>query len=266
MIDFQNMHLSVFRSKRGKNAAGEDVIEGMVSLHARDHVDGDAPRESEYGRSLGLNYLSFYFTQKEFEDIFQQRTFSANDIGHNVRAAGEHWTFYDLEFSAKARGMLQVPFVVVEIPYIVQRILLRMVRRAWAKCVPDGDRIEIVLPMVTRQRWLKTYGCGKGEAKLKFREWEDRVTTSAGEQVTKTQAFMLECEAAAGEKFKERVESLLTIARNQTIKRSETAHVEISKDWDGFYFQILRPDGKRTMNGGLINHGRDGQHDWSIHM
>ena len=55
------------------------------------------------------------------------------------------------------------------------------------------------------------------------------------------------------------------IAQNSTRAKHEIATVSLSKDWDGFFWVAKTPKGASIMHGGIINHGRVGEPDWSIH-
>jgi hypothetical protein len=273
MNTFKNMRLEAWRTenKRGK------VIESMVSLHADDgricsecgeewpcktreaalklddwttHQKWDNPPRKE-----GLGYLSFFFTGQEFSEVCEQRRNSVNDIGHNLRACGEGWTFYDLDFTCEDRGVMQVPFVRLTVPYYVQKVLLRVVKSAWEKCIPDEKRITIDLSLARRERWLKVYGQGHGSVKLDF----------GGYKSEEVQAYFDKCKIEGGDSFARCAETVEAIARNTTFAADEVAKVHVRSDSDGFYWEAHTPKGQRTMNGGIINHGRDGSHDWSVH-
>lgn len=211
-------------------------------------------------RQAGINFLSFYMAETEFNGLFTGKLGACNDIGHNLRASGEHWTFFDLEFPRETRGVAQVPYVVVNFPHYVQKILHRAVRLALCQCDRDPEperenRVVIEIPWSVRERWMRRYGNSKGQVQID-------VSPSASE-------FLRECATKAADlndtTFVRCMEHLDAIARNTTYKSDEVGVVKLSKDMDGFYFEIYTPKGRRTLNGGVINHGRDGKVDWSLH-
>ncbi len=234
MLAFKNMHLTVYKRNNG---------EGMVALEAQE------PREE----GEGVKYLSFYFTLDEFNGLFTGKLGSCNDIGHNVRSmGGEVFTFYDMEFSSQSRGVMKVPFVNVNIPRYVSRVLMRVVRMTLRHCEPDGKRKRVELSHANRERWLRQYGQGTGKVEIDVTSPESA-------------AFFTDCRTHGGETFTRCIEGLKNIARNTTYRHTDVGTVKLSKDWDGFYFKIITPRGSCTLNGGVINHGRDGGHDWSTH-
>jgi len=248
MLTFRDMRLTVYKRDSGL---------GMVALEARDPTVGNPESPTS---EAGIRCLSFYFTLSEFEGLLRGRLSGCNDLGHNVRRIGECYTFYDMEFSTKARGVMHVPFVNLQIPHHVGLILLRAVCMVLRHCKPEGNgnydpRREIVLSYATRDRWMRVYGQGTGEARLEFRS----------QDAADLYDFCLD---KGGKPFKERIEQLLQIAKNGTWKRGEVGTVTLCgalHDPSGFDFGIYLPNGKMSMNGGLINHSRDGGHDWSIH-
>jgi hypothetical protein len=245
MTEFKFMYLSAYTTYRGRG--DHRVIERMVSIHADDGRDAE--------RTDGMNYVSFFMTEEEFTGVMKGEIGAVTDIGHNLRVDGERFTFFDLDlgYRHETRGIMRVPYVIMMVPYHVRKILLRAVQRTWNRCLPDGDRLRIDIPLATRERWLSKYGQGKGEVLIDLVNGE------------KTKEFFDECQAAGGKTFSDCIDRLVAIARNTTFKNNERGVVKLFKDWDGFYFNILGPDGHSRMNGGVINHGRDGTHDWSTH-
>src|SRR5260221_117312 len=123
------------------------AIEGMGSMpRLRDMIiiEGkvrDYPEISKYDMnkeeraeedSKGLYNISFYMTRAEFEDIVSGKSGSANDITHNLRAFGEGWTFYDLDFPVrKNSGTMNVPYVNVHFPVFCQNVILKAAKKIW---------------------------------------------------------------------------------------------------------------------------------------
>lgn len=253
MKNFQEMHLTVYR--RGVTNAHPEG-EGMVAWYAHGPLVGDTD-ERKYASEVGLQSLSFFMTLDEFEGLMDGRLTGCNDIGHNVRACGDAFTFFDMEFPHDARGVLRVPYVTLSVPYYVRRLLKRVVRMTLRRCAPDGDRLTVKLSPDNRERWARQYGPGTGEVAI---DVVDRTEDGL------CRAFWEACGTLGGETWERSVDQLRRIAQNGTARHTDVGTVRISKDWDGFYFQILDPSGRRTMNGGLINHGRDGAApSWSLH-
>lgn len=207
--------------------------------------------------SAGLRYISFYFTRQEFTDIVMGRSSSACDIGHNLRAFGDMWTFFDLDFPSKAEGVMQVPYVNLMVPKQAQLIMLKAAKRVWAglkKNPPenryDAPRVSITLSQSWRDRMMRLYGVGKGKVQLDLRGVSEL-------QLEK------ECQT---ESFKHAFERVKTIAQNSTRAYFQTATLYISKDREDYYWIARNPKGFTIMNGGIVNHSKDGDApDWSCH-
>lgn len=196
----------------------------------------------------GLRRISFYFLRKEFEAFVSGERDSFQDISHHLHTFGECCTFYDMEIPMDARGIMKVPYYRMNIPFFMRNLMLRIAKRIWA-ADPD-ERIEVRFSPERLARIERLYGIGKGQSKLDMQP--------------ETEAFFGECMEKGGN-FKDMIDRLLVIAQNTTTSFYQTGRVELSKDWDGFLFQIITPKGNRSMHGGVINHGRDGKVDWSIH-
>lgn len=238
MLTFKEMKLQVFRRENG---------DGMIALFADKRMDlKDDDRHNN--KVAGLKYLSFFMTYEEFTGLFSGKLGSVNDIGHNVRRNGEMFTFYDLDFSTHTYGNMIVPFVVLDIPFHICSILLKRVDEMLSTCENGGERKDIDLSYEERKQWMDTYGQGKGEITIDI--------SSSSTLEAYTERLM-----QGSESFYKNVEQLGNIARNTTYKSDDVGVVQLSKDWDGFYFRILTPEGKCTMNGGIVLHGDT----WSIH-
>lgn len=239
MLTFQEMYLEVYKNSR----------QGMVALYAKVPLVGDLDPE-KYADEVGLKFLSFYMTETEFLGLMDGSVSGCNDIGHNVRAVGDSFTFFDMDFSSKDRGVMSVPFARVEFPYHVRRVLARAVKATLKRCVPDGDRVQIEIPLALRERWVRQYGYGKGQ-----------VVIDADE---KTLARVAEC-SAASEDFKQKLDHVKRISQNSTMRHTDRAKFYIRTDGDDFYWSAHTPAGHRRMNGGIIDHGRDGETSWSVY-
>ena len=245
MRAFRHMHLEVFRHEKG---------DGMVALYARDPTIGDFYTPMTIGypyKDTGLSGLSIYFSEEEFFGLLDGKIHAHNDCAHNVRRFCELYTFFDMEYSAKNSGVMQVPFVNMQIPHYVARILKRAVKATLKRCEPGGERLQVDLPWATRDRWMRHYGQATGKVAI---EVDERCRDAFDTAV-----------AAHDESFDRCIDNLQRIAKNGTYRHTETGTVKLFHDHAGFYFCILAPDGRRTLNGGVINHGRDGKQDWSTH-
>lgn len=237
MQTFREMHLEVYRRENR---------EAMVSLHAEGVTVGDPDARSS---EAGIHYLSFYFTHREFTGVMRGELSGCNDIGHNLRACGEMLTFFDMDFPSSARGVMRVPYVNLHVPFHVRRILLRAVNMTLRRCEPGGERLRVGIPFDLRGRWSKQYGQGTGRV-----EWD-----------VHGKEFFDECQRDGGATFKRCMDSLHAVGRNGTFRHTDVARVCLSKDADGFYFRVFDAKGNCRLNGGVINHGRDGAHEWSTH-
>jgi len=238
MLHFKSMAFKIFKREDG---------EGVAILEMRDpivKVDG------------ALDYVSFYFTHKELVSLFNRDRDIVTDLAHTCRSYGEILTFYDMPLEASPNGHCNVPYVNVAIPRYVQRVLLRAISRVLARCVPGGERFLFDIPLARRESWAKAYGQATGFVSVVM----DDVTAKEYD----TSVLRDLCAQRDG-RFSERIEHLRTIARNSTYSNRETAKIRLSRDGDGFFFQIVTPKGLTTLNGGVINHGTNASPDWSIH-
>ena len=209
----------------------------------------------------GLRSIWFILDRGDLESIVSGRVNTAEDGYHKLAVFGDTWTFYDmLEFPCQQCGVIACPYYQAEIPNFFARMLLRVGRWAWKglRDNRDPDRsymsphVELELSTDYRKRICRLYGMGKGSVR-----WH------LGPDA---EARLAEIKPMAGKAFDERLDQIGRIARNSTRGFHQTAHVSLSKDWDGFYFEAQTPTRRLIMNGGLVNHGaRQGTHDWSIH-
>jgi hypothetical protein len=232
-----------------------DCARKIIAIHAK---VGDEPREEN---AKGLRYLSFYMSSLEFGDLVEGRASAANDIGHNVRVFGDDWTFYDLDFPRAARGEMRVPYVRVDFPRLFMKSVLSLARKTWrhqiaalVAGVPAGDipRVELNVTHEHAARVVRLYGAGKGRVEMHM----DEKTRDA-----------LDTANAGDTEFAGKVDHLLNIARNSTRGFHQSGHVRISVDDERcFYWGAYSHNGKRIMNGAIVDHAREaGSHDWSIH-
>jgi len=207
---------------------------------------------SYYKSKKGLEYINFVFTYEEFVGFFGGKIGAVVDLSHNCKRIGELVMFYDMSFPNENQGLLSVPFANITIPYFVQKMLVKFAEKYHNKLSADYDHNtkEIELPLNVRNNLLSKYGQAKGK-------------------------FVIECvlpeieekfnQVKDNENFNKALDNLKRIALNGTYSCYETGKVKLFHDFAGFYFKILDPYDRLTMNGGLINHGKDGKNDWSVH-
>jgi len=207
------------------------------------HMCADLPKDSD------LYSISFFFTKEEFKKFASGSWSTFIDITYHCQSIGDMALFFSINVPRETYGTMNVPFYSLQFPVFARRIILRAAEKIWAK--NSTDREKIVVDDERSARWVKQYGDGKGEVEV------DIVSPE-------TSQLYNEIKDKGGE-FNDRMERLQTIAKNGTIAFFQTGKVRLMKDWDGFTFDIISPKGKSTMFGGLVNHGRDGKFDWSIH-
>lgn len=240
MITFRELSLEVHK---------RDTGEGVVAIYSRDPLVGDP---HAYSSEAGISGLSFYCTEADFVGLLTGKIDSLTDGYHGVRRFCEDYTFINMEFPRESRGVAKVPFVRLNIPHQVARVLVRAVRMTLKGCVPDADRKKIEIPLATRERWMRQYGQATG--KVRFEIPEDQ------------HAYYTRCAVTGGESFANCIDNLERYACNSTWRHTDTSVVRLSKDRNGWYFCIFTPKGNRTLNGGVINHGAaEGDQNWSTH-
>lgn len=119
MIVFKEMRLTVYRRHATK---AWPKGEGMVAWEASQPLIGDLD-DKKYTSEVGIKNLSFYFTLTEFRGVMDGRMAGCTDIGHSLRATGDMFTFFNMEYPSAPRGVMHVPYVVLHVPYYVRRIL-----------------------------------------------------------------------------------------------------------------------------------------------
>lgn len=207
-------------------------------------IEADVPNSK-------IHRISFYMGADEFRAFCKGTAESFNDIQHNMRSYfGDHCTFYDMEFLTSEHGVMQVPYVNVSIPRFVRKALLRWAERRW-KEETHMERPVIKISQERAERWIRLYGQGTGKIEIKMDETTKNFLNEK----------LVEPDAESLQNMICRIES---IARNNTNTFFETGIVRLWKDWDGFNFAVEK-NKRRFLYGGIVNHGRDGKPDWSIH-
>jgi hypothetical protein len=211
---------------------------GNIFVHLR------ADTESEYGS------ISFLFDSKqwdEFGESHYQKEFI--DLSHRLYVTGDLCMFYNFEIPSQTTGTMSISYIQVNIPRFVRKVLRVYVRKVVENLEKDlyGDfeskTIELDIERVFR--WYRLYGVSKGSLKL------------IASEETKVQ---LEKDLET-ESFRNRFEQLKKIALNRTdtFFSKGKLYLNFNKTWGEYNFSVA------GLSGGVINHNKSGEADWSIH-
>lgn len=265
MKNLNNVSFSVYTSLETRK--GVTVFRDMIALSAkiRDYLPSNASDEERAeDEKKGPHYISFYMLREEFEGIVTGNSFagSMNDGNHNIRVMGEVWTYYNMEFQRANAGVMKVPYVNLSFPYFCQKTILRAARLIWdAKHVlhlaltdkstmdardAANERVSIHLTQPILARWDRLYGQGKGKVAL---DCDDRTRSS------------LDAALKEDESLSDNYERLLAIAKNTTYSFCDVGTLYLSVCSDGREYSFSTAG----MHGAIVDHGKDGKHDWSIH-
>ena len=241
-----------------------DATSAWISLRGTFPGYRDADKDA---RKPGLQSVWFVLTREELIAIVAGKVSAARDGMHSLNVSGERWTFYDLDLpSRESRGIAHVPYAHVNMPYAVQRLLLRWAKQVWAKQaamrkvdarVDYNTSTEATLDLMPHvERWERKYGQGKGQVRLVLDTYAYSGPSTAD---------MFAIARAMGGNFDEIVARLETMARNRTFAADETVDLPIYRDSsraDDPCF-TWRAAG---MFGGLVNHAKAGETpSWSLH-
>lgn len=231
-------------------------------------IDGSGPNRME-GRFMisfdrdvsvkGIRRMMFYMGEAELEAL-ERNTFShtLEDVIHRLNISGDRLTFYDFEIPLRhAEGTMEVPYLSVHFPVMARRIVARVVRRIWnnlrANLTPENrydiPRVRFSLTPQQAERLSCNYGCGTGDVNVLVRE-------------DTRERYALDLQ---NESFRQRIDQLKAGCRNSTQAKWQRSELSLSRDWDGYFFVDRSPKGRERMHGGIINHGRGQEPDWSIH-
>ena len=154
-------------------------------------------------------------------------------------------------------GEMNVKYVNLIIPHKVQTMMLKRAQEIWSARTEDKstERTTIEFSKKLCDRLLRRYGTGKGKSKVAFS------SPSTQEQF---ESYLNKSDSEL-RSIESRIGYLLAIAKNQTQAYNECGKVRLRKDGNGFTFDIIGPNGRSTMYGGLIDHGAKEVPDWSIH-
>ena len=224
---------------------------------------------NEKRMSLRIDDIWFVMTKAEFWQATGDGGVIA-DISHRLDCGWSRWMFYDVPIPSQSTGSFTTKYLALNVPYVAQQMLRRITSRIWNQMTPEQikreERVSVLIPLETRNRWISRYGQGKGH--VRFDLW-DEDQSLYNETVTKDGSF------------KKMIDRVTTIAQNSTHRFDETARLRLS--WDGdrredgtrepnrWYWEAYAPRGQRIMNGGIIFHdnrspGADpGEGHWSIH-
>lgn len=223
-----------------------DGRDNRVSIRA------DRPDNAE-----GLRYIWFLLTEEEL-DRFSAYTYSdtLEDGVHRMHLCGDVVTFYDFNIPRESFGEMKVPFISMNIPLEVRKLVSRIVRKTWKGLRAnfevagyDSPRVMFEFTPAQVKRLLAKYGQGKGGCDFIVDEHIQ----------ARFEEHMLNPE------FAKNVERLDAIARNTTRASYQRARVKVFRDSESYYWIAETWKGHRIMNGGLIDHGRGGLPSWSIH-
>jgi hypothetical protein len=237
--------------------------------------------EQEEG-APGFRYLWFVLTRAEIEDLVRGKTSTAEDGYHKLFVSGDAWTFYNFEYPRGKAGEVVSKFYRLDMPRFFVKLVLRIAKRVWDAQRAEwersnkdretyrGDRFELRFTRPQLEHFDRLYGQGKGRIEVVY---QDRYGAKPGTAASKIADLAELTKDLPFEKsFAKRFENVKQIALNSTRGHHETARVTISNDssraddWtDGYYWTAQDSRGRRIMNGGIINHSREGGHDWSIH-
>jgi hypothetical protein len=248
MLSVKDFRFDVWTTKERFN--GVERWDDRISLHAT------LPKKEG---EKGLNYISFYFSREEFEDVVKNGGGDVSDGYHKLYAVGDSWTFYNFEMNfRKASGVMEVPYYRLDIPHFVQKLMVKCARKLWAAAKvehnPYAERATVTFSREQMTKWNRLYGQGKGRVELVA----DDTTV---ERLLEASAESNGCDNSLAKN----IERLVVIASNTTRGFHHTAKVVIGRDGRDFWFSCKSPDGRNVMNGGVINHGRSGPSDWSLH-
>jgi hypothetical protein len=231
-------------------------MDGLSSLTLSAYADGrrmcriSAELKDLKDNERGLRSLSFVFTEQELEQ-FAAYEAALSDITHQLRIWGDSCLFFDFGLPVYGRGVAEVPYYSATIPRFVRRILLRCARRLWTRASEGGAEGRLVLDERRLRCWSGRYGTGTGQVVVAANEpTRDQLTRRLLEPATNLHLC---------------IRQLKQIARNTTCAHFQTGTLELSKDWDGFFFRILSPRRRVTLVGGVVDHGRGNGPSWSIH-
>lgn len=209
--------------------------------------------EASYPAPEGTLTRFHIFTLEELTRLTTKGGVVLDSSHHCEQVFGAAWFFYDIACPTQTAGKTEVRFLTITVPHPIQRVLVRYFRLV-GQSIPNSDAPTKVIEISQgrRERWCQQYGRGTGKLEIKTDE--------------RSQEFLAKCKAEdkSGE-LAQYVQQVEGIARGTTIAFFETAVLRFHKDWDGFYWEAVTPAGRVSMNGGIINHGKDGEPRWSIH-
>jgi hypothetical protein len=206
------------------------------------------------------SYLTFYLTPAELYECATRGRAMLSDGYHRLIAEWGRWSVFDFTASSKTGvSTMNVTVTTLDMPPRFLACVRRLLRHLELRRLQnDEDTFEHRLS-VTPERmagFVERYSQGAGQVEL--------VTDD------KTGSWLLHAMFRGGDSFARSWETLVRIAANSTKTYYQKAMLRVSsggsQDWeDGYYWTALSPKGAPLMHGGLINHGKDGEQDWSVH-
>lgn len=228
----------------------------MMSIRGEREKPG--PNESA---EMRINYIYFVLNEKDLR-TFETNSFNdtIEDGFHRMNLCGDLATFFNFELPRGKEGVLKIPFLTLEIPVFVRKMIVRMVRGTWKRLRAAASNsgqpertpnVVIEFSQEQTERLLAKYGQGKGKVLVKS---EKETLDKIADDMVKSPDF--------GSCY----ERLMQIAKNSTRAKHQLAELHVYPDRDDYGWTAFDWKKRRIMNGGLINHARDGAPpDWSIH-
>jgi hypothetical protein len=207
----------------------------------------------------------FCFSPKQWRQFVDGTGNAFADIGHLIRRDwSDAFTFVDMDPApSRDQGTMEVKYARIRCPQRLLDCIDRLLRLKQRR----EKNVRLELDPKRLARICERYGQGTGKVKVVV----DRETAQRlGKDIL---ADLRAGKKRGGVRLKNQVRNWIGIARNTTWAFNQTATLHINKDWDGYFVNALRPDGKSALHGGLINHGsREDKEtgevsppDWSSH-
>ena len=130
----------------------------MVTIRA------DCPSDSK------ISYICFVMMEAEFTAFATKSMMECRDGYHHLKSEGDIVTFYNWEYDTRENyGVLQVPYIKVEIPMFVRRLWLKIAKARWTAAKSDEEKSHLEISPERVKGWLRRYGCGaKVEQSLRW--------------------------------------------------------------------------------------------------
>jgi hypothetical protein len=227
-----------------------DGTSDLIAIH------GDREKDAP-----GLRWVWFMMTKKVFADLIHGKAHSAEDGYHKVTVYGDQWTFYNMDGMPNTKaGIAEIPYYKAWMPGTFMKAVLRLATKIWWLRHNNGLSYEgktvIEVSAEHRKRSCRLYGQGLGNVRLDFGEYKAEEAEAHWNNLLKN----------GGDTFRHCAEGRMAMVRNATNGFHQTATLRLyMRNENEFDWQACYPNGKAFYHGGIINHSRDGGHDWSSH-